>query len=96
MNRQYSIDDVLGNGGAEAIEAAIADSELRTSSEIVVRIKASVAPADVRTAAEQEFERLGLGLERRLHGILLFISREEMQLELIADDGIYTTVSKEI
>jgi uncharacterized membrane protein len=77
-----------------ALEAAITRVEQQTSGEIRV----SIAPwfwGNVRRAAEQAFERLGMDETREHNGALIFVAPARRRLVVVGDSGIHARVGQD-
>jgi uncharacterized membrane protein len=94
---EYTLQDVLGDGGAEIIRAAVTAAEKTTSGEIVVRLVQRIEPqgAPTRDAATQEFHELGLTNTRDRNAVLIYCSLDDRAIELLADDGVAAVIPQE-
>lgn len=72
----------------DAIVAAIAAAEQRTSGELRVVITQD-KPTDAVATAQQVFEKLGMTRTRERNGVLLYIAPGAQQFAVLGDTGIY-------
>ena len=80
--------DFLKTLDQDRIRAAIETAEQQTSGEIRVHIQPTTRSADIRSAAERTFERLGMTATDLRNGVLLFVACEEQRFVILGDSGI--------
>ena len=75
----------------EAIQAAICESEVKTSGEIRVHIQCDTS-SDVLMDAKQVFEKLGMTRTHEQNGVLILFEIKKRQFAIIGDKGIHEKV----
>jgi uncharacterized membrane protein len=85
----------------EAVERAVAESELSHGGEIRVAIEASLEPAEIRAGksprqrALEVFAALGVWDTEANNGVLIFVLLADRDVEIVADRGFNGRVSAE-
>lgn len=72
----------------DRIVRAIGDAEKKTSGEIRVYIKRGEIEDPV-TAAQEQFQKLGMTATRERNGILIFVAPRSQKFAVIGDSGIH-------
>jgi uncharacterized membrane protein len=75
----------------EAIRAAIARAEDRTSGEIRVHLEL-LTPGETLLAARLVFDAIGMTRTEARNGVLLYISVEDHRFAIVGDEGIHRVV----
>jgi len=79
----------------EAISAAVAAAESKTSGEIRVHILYNLLPLEKpRARAIREFFRLGVRQTKGRTGVLLFFTLKKKRFEIVADEGVDACVEE--
>lgn len=76
---------------ADAIVAAIAEAEMRTSGELRVHVE-NRCKGDAMARALAVFTRLGMHDTRDRNGVLFYLSTEDHHFAIIGDKGIHDKV----
>jgi uncharacterized membrane protein len=95
----------LSDADLDAVSAAIAAAETRTSAEIRVHLDARCPrdpqgeaegnpQGDVMKRAVAVFERLGMHRTAARHGVLIYVSIEDHKLAVLGDQGIHHHVGQ--
>ena len=85
----------------QAIESAIADSELRHGGEIRIAVEATLSPVQAlrdvtpRTRALEWFARCGVWDTEANNGVLIYLLMAERDVEIVADRGFNGKVQPE-
>jgi len=79
---------------AEAVKAAIAEAERRTSGEVRVSVS-TFFWGDVRRTAEKAFARMGMDRTAQRNGVLFFIVPSRKKFVVLGDQGIHDKVGQE-
>lgn len=82
---------VLSDADLEAIAAAIAEAESRTTGEIRVHVEAT-CPGDPLARAVALFESLGMHRTAGGTGVLIYLALEDHRLAVIGDRAIHARV----
>jgi uncharacterized membrane protein len=72
----------------DSIVAAIKEAEGKTSGEIRVFIT-RLQPEDPVTAAQAQFERLGMHKTKERNGVLIFVAPQARRFAVIGDAGVH-------
>jgi uncharacterized membrane protein len=75
----------------DAIQAAIAAAEDRTSGEIRVHLEPT-SPGDPLVAAQLVFDALGMTRTQARNGVLIYISVQDRRFAILGDEGIHRVV----
>lgn len=82
----------LTSADEQAIVAAIAAAERRTSGEIRVHLEKNTPPERAYAEAVRWFEKLKMHQTQERNGILFFLSLETRSFAVIGDSGIHAKV----
>lgn len=74
---------ILDHGASKKIEATVEAAELKTTSEIMVRLAALSPKGEIRAIAENEFTRLGLADLELGNGVLLYVALDRRAVEVV-------------
>lgn len=80
-------DSFLGEIDDARIVAAITAAEARSRGEIRVHVADGVV-TEVRRAAREDFERLGMAATREKNGVLILVAPESQTFAVLGDQGI--------
>jgi uncharacterized membrane protein len=83
----------LDEADLDAVSAAIATAEARTSAEIRVHLDVR-CPGEALARAALIFERLGMHRTAARNGVLIYVSIEDHKLAVLGDRGIHERVGQ--
>jgi uncharacterized membrane protein len=83
----------LSEADLDAVAAAVAAAEARTSAEIRVHLDAR-CPADPMARAVEVFQHLGMHRTAARNGVLIYVSIEDHKLAVLGDRGIHERVGQ--
>jgi uncharacterized membrane protein len=81
----------LSNADLDAIAAAVARQEARSSGELRVHLDRR-CPGDAQARAVEVFGRLGMVRTARRNGVLIYVAVEDRKLAVIGDEGVHARV----
>jgi uncharacterized membrane protein len=84
----------LSPADLDAVAAAVAEAERRTSGEIRVHLDARCA-GDPLARAVELFERLGMTRTALRNGVLIYVAIEDRKLAVLGDAGLHERVGAE-
>lgn len=73
----------------QAIVAAVAEAEKRTSGEIRVYVESRCSFVNALDRAAEVFHKLKMEATRQRNAVLVYIATQDRQLAVYADEGIY-------
>jgi uncharacterized membrane protein len=81
----------MADADLEAVTAAVAEAEARTSGEVRVHLDAR-CPGDPLARAVEVFERLGMARTALRNGVLIYLAVADRKLAVIGDTGVHQRV----
>ena len=87
---------LFSEGDLEAIAAAVAEAERRTSGEVRVHLERRLPRSiDALSRAGQVFTRLGMHATAERNGVLVYLAVENRALAIVGDGGVHAHVGDE-